>query len=102
MFVFARFRAANHQFAAEEFFVVQFFHRPFCFLDSLHLNEGKAFRSLIMAIAHHLGVLHVADAVKQLEQVALGRVERQIAYVKPRRRNFYGLRFTLWARLPLR
>ena len=41
-----------------------------------------------MAIAHHLGVLNVADAVEELEQIALGCIEGQIANVKTRRSNF--------------
>ncbi len=67
MRVFARFRAADHELAAEKFFVVQFLHRAFRFLDRLHRDEGETFRALVVAIAHDLGVLDVADAVEELE-----------------------------------
>ena len=97
----ARFRTADHQLAAEKFLVVQFLHRALGFLDRLHGDEGETFRALIVAIAYNLGVLHVADAVKELEKIALGRVERQIADVKTRRRDFDWLRFTLRSRLAL-
>ncbi len=48
-----------------------------------------------MAIAHDLGVLDVADAIEQVEQVAFRRVERQVADVKPGRSDFDRLRFPL-------
>src|SRR5262249_38069250 len=73
--VFARFRAADYHLAAEEFLVVQFLHRALRFLDRLHLNKGETFRTLIVAVAHDFGVLDVADAVEELEEIALGRVE---------------------------
>ena len=83
-----RFRAANHEFAAQELLVVQFLNGTLCFLDRLHLHEGETFRALIVAIAHHFRVLDMADAVEELEEIALGRVEGQIADVKTRRSNF--------------
>ena len=95
MFVFARFRAANHQFAAEEFFVVQFLHCALGFFDRLHRDEGETFGALIVAIAHDLGVLHVTDPVKEFEEITLGRVEGQIADVETRRRDFDGFGWTL-------
>ena len=54
-----------------------------------------------MTVANYFCVLNVSDAVEQLEQIAFGRVEREIAYVETRRRNFDRFRFTLWPRLPL-
>ena len=52
-----------------------------------------------MAIAHDLGVLHMADPVEQLEEIALSRVEGQIADVKTRRSDFDRLGFALRPRL---
>jgi hypothetical protein len=46
-----------------------------------------------MPIAYDLGVLHMADSVEELEEIALGRVERQIADVKTRRSDFDRFRF---------
>ena len=77
----ARLRAADDQLATEKFLVVQFFHGPLSFLDGLHLDESKPFRALIVAIAHHFRVLNMANAVEQFEEIALGGVEGQIAYV---------------------
>src|SRR5262249_32428185 len=62
--VLARFRTANHEFAAEEFLVVQFLHCALRLFDRLHLDEREAFRTLVMAIAHYFSVLDVADAVE--------------------------------------
>ena len=74
---------------------MQFFDRALGFLDGLHLDESKAFRPLVVAVADYLRVLDVADAIKELEQVALCGIEGQIAHIKSRRRNFDRLRFTL-------
>lgn len=93
--MFARFRAANHELAAEEFLIVQLLHRAFRFLDRLHLDEGETFRALVVAIAHDFGVLHMADAIEELEEIALGRVEGQIADVKTRGSDFDCLRLAL-------
>ena len=95
----ARLRATDHELATKELFIVQFLHRTLGFLDGLHLDKGETFRPLIVAIAHHFGVLDVADAIEELEKIALGRVEGQIADVKTRRRDFDRLRFTLRPRL---
>ena len=58
------FCAADHQPAAEEFLVVQFLHRAFRFLDSLHLNKGETFRALVVSLAYDLRVLHMSNAVE--------------------------------------
>ena len=99
--VFARFCAAYDQLAPEKFLVMQFLHCALRFLDRLHLDEGETFRALIVAIAHNFGVLDVADAIKELEQIALGRIEGQIADVKTRRSDFDRLGFALRPRLTL-
>ena len=84
----ARFRAADHEFAAEEFFVVQFLDGALGFLDGLHLHEGEPFRALVVAVTDDLRVLHVANAVEQFEEVAFGGVEGKVADVKTRRTYF--------------
>ena len=89
-----RFRAAYDQLAAEEFLVVQFVDGAFRFIDSLHLDEGETFRPLVVPVGHDLGVLNMADAVEQLEEIALGGVERQVTDVESRRSDFDWLRFT--------
>ncbi len=93
--VFARFRATDHELAAEKLLVVQFLYRALGFFDRLHRDEGETFRTLVVAIAYDLGVLNVADAIEELEKVALGRIERQIAYVKTRRSHFDRFRLAL-------
>lgn len=82
------FRATDDQPATEEFLVVQFLHRAFCFLDGLHLDERKTFRALVVPVAYDLCVLYVANAVEQFEEIALRGIEGQIADVKTRRRDF--------------
>jgi len=96
-----RFRTAHNEPATEEFLVVQFLHGAFRFLDSLHLHKRKTFRALVVPIAYDLCVLHVSNAVEQVEEIALGGVERQVANVETRRRDFnsFGLaRRSRWLR----
>ena len=85
------FRAAHNEPATEEFFVVQFLNSAFRFLDGLHLDKRKTFRALVVPIAYDLCVLHVSNAVEQVEEIALGGIERQIANVETRRRDFNPL-----------
>jgi hypothetical protein len=82
------FRAAHDKPATEKFFIVQFLYRAFRFLDGLHLHKRKTFRALVVAITYNLCVLHVSNAVEQFEEIALGGVERQVANVETRRRDF--------------
>ena len=83
-----RFRTAHNEAATEKLLVVQFVHRAFCLIDCLHLHKRKTFRALVVAIAYDLCVLHVSNTVEQLEKIALGGVEGQVANVKTRRRDF--------------
>jgi hypothetical protein len=78
------FRAAHNKPATEEFLVMQFLDRAFRFLDSLHLHKRKTFRSLVVPIAYDLCVLYVSNTVEQVEEIALGGVERQVADVETR------------------
>jgi len=86
-------RATHNEPATEKFFVVQFLHSSFRFLDGLHLHKRKTFRALVVPIAYDLCVLHVTNAVEQFEEIALGGIERQVADVETRRRDFnpFGL-----------
>jgi len=78
------FRAAHDKPATEKFLVVQFLHRAFRFLDGLHLHKRKTLRALVVTIAYDLCVLHVANAVEQFEEIALGGIEGQVANVEAR------------------
>ncbi len=86
--MFARFCAAHHELASEEFLIVQFLDRAFRFFGRQHLHEGKPFRALVVPVADYFRVLHLADAVEELEQIALSRIEGEIADVKTRRCDF--------------
>jgi hypothetical protein len=63
----ACFRAAHDQLAPQKLLVVQLLHCALRFVDRLHLHECESFRTLVMPISYDLGVLYVADTVKQLE-----------------------------------
>jgi hypothetical protein len=58
------------------------------------LDEGEPLGTLVVTIGYDLSVLHLPDAVEEFEEVTLGRVERQIAYVKTRRCDFDRFGFT--------
>jgi hypothetical protein len=95
------FRTAYDEPPTEKLLVVQFFYRAFRFLYGLHLNKRKTFRALVVPIAYDLCVLHVSNAIEQFEEIALGGVERQVAHVETRRRDFnpFGLaRRSRWLR----
>ena len=77
-------RAANDQLATHVVLVVQFGDGAFCFVDSLHLDKGKSLRFLRMLVGNDFDVLHRADAAEKLEEIALGRLKRQVAYVNAR------------------
>jgi hypothetical protein len=96
--VLAGFRTADYQSTSEEFLIVQFLHSAFCFLDGLHLDERKSLGALVVPVADYLGVLHMADAVKQLKEIALSGVEGKVADVQARRRDFDDFRFPRRAR----
>src|SRR5215468_9232440 len=85
------FCATHDEPATEKFLVVQLLHRAFRFLDGLHLDKRKTFRALVVPITYDLCVLHVSNAVEQVEEIALGGVERQVANVETRRCDFNPL-----------
>jgi hypothetical protein len=82
------FCSAHHEPATEKFFVVQLLNRAFGFFDGLHLYKRKTFRALVVSVAHDFCVLNVSDAIEQIEKIALGGVERQVADVETWRRHF--------------
>ena len=88
-----RFRAADDQLAAEEFFVVQFRYRPFRFFNRLHLHESETLGTLVVLVGDDFCILHLTDSVEEIEQVALRSFEGEIANVKTRRAYFDRLRF---------
>ncbi len=92
--MFAGLCAADNEPATEEFFIVQFLYGAFCFLDCLHLHEGKTFRTLVMPVTYDLGVLNMSNTVEQFEEITLRGVERQVADVKARRSDFDRFRFS--------
>jgi len=102
--VLARFCSTHNELAAEKLLVVKFRDCTFGFFDRVHLHESEPFGTLIMFIADNLGVLNLTDAVEELEQIALRRIEREIAHVETRGSNFNALWFTRNPRglLPLR
>jgi hypothetical protein len=70
-----RLRAADHELATKELFVVQFLDGTFRFLDRLHLHESETFGPLIVTVTYDLGVFDMANAVEQLEEITLRRVK---------------------------
>ena len=96
--VLVGFCPAHHQSATEEFFVVQFLHGTFGFLDGLHLYKCETFRTLVVPVTYHFGILHVPYTGKQFEQVALCGVEGQIADVQSRRGDLDPFRFSRGSR----
>src|SRR4051812_33324847 len=90
----ARFRTAHDQFAAEEVLVMQFLDGALRLVHREHLNEGKALRTLVVFVRYHLGVLHRADAVEELEEIALRRIKRQVPDIEPGGRDFDRFRLT--------
>src|SRR5262249_25276934 len=63
-------------------------HGAFGFLDGLHLYKRETFRALVVAIAYDLCVLDVSNTIEQVEKIALGGVERQVADIETRRCDF--------------
>ena len=53
-----------------------------------HLHECKTLRALVVFVRHNFCVLDGANAIEKLEQVTLGRFERQVSHVKTRGRDF--------------
>jgi hypothetical protein len=71
-----RLSTADHKLASKKRFVREFFNRSPSFLERRHLDERESFRALGILVADHLSVTHLADPVKEIEQVAFGGVER--------------------------
>ena len=86
--VLARLRAADQKLATKEILVVQLADRALRFFHGVHLHKGETFRALVVFVGHNLRVLHLADAVEELEEIALRGFERQVAHVKTGRGDF--------------
>ena len=84
----ARFRPAHEELAAEEILVVEFRHRALRFFHGVHLHEGETLRALIVFVSHNLGILHLAYAIEEFEEIALRGFEGQVADVESRRCDF--------------
>lgn len=84
--------AADDQLAAHELLVVQFRHGPAGLVDGQHRDKREALGLLRILVADDFGVLHLADPVEQVEQVALRGVEREVADVDFRRADFDDFR----------
>src|SRR5262249_30598165 len=78
-----RFRPAHDQLAAKELLVMKLAHCPLRFFHGLHLHECETLRALVVFVAHNLGVLDVADAIEQVEQVALRGIESHASHIDP-------------------
>ena len=86
-------RAAHNEPATEEFLVVQFLHGAFRLFDGQHLNEGEAFRTLVVLVRHYLRVLNRANSVEEFKEIALRGIERQVPDIEPGRGHFDRFRF---------
>ena len=72
---------------------MQFRYRSFCFFNRLHLDESEPFRTLVMLVGHYFRILHLADPIEEIKQVALRGFEGEIADVETRRCYFDRFRF---------
>jgi len=77
---------------------MQFRDRAFCFLNRLHLHKREPFRALVVTVTDYFRILDVPDTVKQVEQITLSRVKREIPDIQPGRTNFDRFGFTLRTR----
>ena len=66
------------------------------FLERCHLDERESFRALGILVADHFSVFHLADPVKEVEQVAFGGVEREVTYIELWRGNLHQFRLTTY------
>jgi hypothetical protein len=77
----AGFSTTDDQFTAHELLVVEFGYGAFCLVDCVHRHECEALRVLRVPMAYDFRVVDLADAVEEVEQIALGRIEREVADV---------------------
>jgi len=87
-------RAADDQLATHVVFIVQLGDRALRFVDGLHLDEGEALGFVRMLVRNDLYVLDRSDPAEELEEIALRRLKRQVAYVNARGGNLDNLRFS--------
>jgi hypothetical protein len=87
-----RLGTADHELAAHEFFVVEFCDGALGLIHRLHLHEGETLRAHVVAIHNDLDVLNRAHAIEEIEQIALGCIEGEVADVEARGCDFHNLR----------
>src|SRR5580700_10399511 len=63
------FRTADYKFASKKLFIMEFFNCSPGFLERCHLDKREPFRALGILVANHFSVFHLADPVKEVEQV---------------------------------
>ncbi len=97
-FAIARFRAADNELAAHEVFIVQLRHRALRFIGRRHGHEAEAFGLFVVFMGDDLGVFDDADALEQVEKIALGGIVAEVADVELRGRHFDGFGFACAAR----
>ena len=76
------FGTADLQGAAHEVFAMEFSDGATGFFDGAHGDEGEAFGALGAVVDDDFGILDIADAVEEFEQVAFGGVVGEIADVE--------------------
>ncbi len=76
------FGAADYEFAAHEVFVMELGDGAAGFVDGKHGDEGEAFGFLRVFVAYDLGVLDLAYAVEEIEEIAFRGVEGEVADVE--------------------
>ena len=75
---------------------MEFFNCSSCFLERCHLDKRESFRALGILVADHFSVTHLADPIKEIEQVAFGGVEREVTYIELRGGNLDQFRLTTY------
>jgi len=72
---------ADHQLAAHVFLVVKFVDGTLGLIDGGQLDETESFGTMGLTVADDLDILDGADAAEEFEQIALGRVEGEVAHI---------------------
>ena len=83
--------AGDDEAAAHEVLVVERFHGADGFIHGEHRYEAESLRAIRVAVRHDFGVLHLAHAVEEIEEVALGGVVAEVADVEAGRGDFDAL-----------
>ena len=73
---------------------MQLLYGTFGFVRRLHLHESEAFRALCLFVSDYLDRHHLTHSIKQIGQIALSRIKREIAHIEPGAGDLNGLWFT--------